>query len=102
VLPFKSTFFDLPARLMVPVLPVAIRYVSVDGGVLPAQACSPVAWFGDEPLGPSVWRVLGMQRIEVCVTCSRPILAGSASDRKALARAAQAEVGAAYWTLPDV
>lgn len=102
VLPFKSTFFDLPARLMIPVLPVAVRYLSVDGDLLSAQTCSPVAWCGDAPLGPSVWRVLGMQRIEVRVTGSLPIVAESGSDRKALARAAQAEVGTSYWTLLDI
>lgn len=102
VLPFKSTFFDLPSRLMVPVLPVAVRYVGVDGERLPAGERSPLAWFGDAPLAPSVWQVLGMQSIDVRVACAKALDATSGADRKELARAAQAAVGSAYWALLDI
>lgn len=102
VLPFKSTFFDLPSRLMVPVLPVAIRYLSVDGMLMPANEPSPLAWHGDEPLGSSLWRILGMGRIEVRVSCASLLHAASGSDRKELSRTAQAEVGAVYWTLLEL
>lgn len=101
VLPFKSTFFDLPSRLMVPVLPVAVRYLGIDERLLPAGECSPLAWFGDTPLGPSVWQVLDMRSIDASVTCVKPLEATSGADRKELARTAQAAVGSAYWTTLD-
>lgn len=102
VLPFKSTFFDLPARLMVPVLPVAVRYLSIDGALLPGDKPSPVAWYGDASLAASLWMVLGFTHIEVRVTCAQSLVAASRTDRKELARQAQARVGEAYWTLLDV
>jgi len=101
VLPFKSTFFDLPARLMVPVLPVAVRYRRVDGAMLSDDLPSPVAWYGDAPLGASLWKVLGFGHIEVEITCAPLLLAASRSDRKDLARQAQARIGEAYWMLLD-
>lgn len=55
---FRSSFFDVPARLKIPVQPVSIKYLSSNGD-------NPVAWYGDMYLLPHLWRILGMRHIDV-------------------------------------
>ncbi|KAF0181888.1 MAG: 1-acyl-sn-glycerol-3-phosphate acyltransferase [Nitrospirae bacterium] len=104
LLEFKSTFFDLPARARLPVLPVALRYMSVDGRTVPADAVSPVAWFGNAPLAPNVWQLFGMHELVVRVAAGAPLCSSenAGGDRKKLAQEARARVAEAYWTAEDV
>lgn len=55
---FKSSFFDVPARLKIPVQPVSIKYLSSNGN-------NPIAWYGDMYLLPHLWKILGMRYIDV-------------------------------------
>ncbi|HSW64848.1 MAG TPA: 1-acyl-sn-glycerol-3-phosphate acyltransferase [Dissulfurispiraceae bacterium] len=103
LLEFKSTFFDLPVRARLPVLPVALRYMSVDGRTVPADVVPPVAWFGDVPLAPNVWQLFGMHELVVRVVAASPLRFSedADSDRKRLAQEARARVAEAYWTPED-
>ena len=94
---FKSTLFDAPAVLGVPVLPVSIKYTAVDGREIEAADVDLVAWHGNQPLLPHVWRLLGCRRIDAVVylnaaiTCS-PIEGSRSQLRKELAGRTQEEI----------
>lgn len=75
---FKSTFFDAPARLKIPVQPVSIKYLSSDGN-------NPIAWYGDMYLLPHLWRILGMRHIDVSLYFS-PIIKDETGFSRARAR----------------
>ena len=98
VMEFKSAFFDLPLRACVPVVPIAVQYLAADGKEDPAEATAAIAWFGDAPLLPNVWRVLGMRAIRVRLVSGAVLVPGSSeiTDRKALARAARDSVARSY------
>ena len=102
VLEFKSTFFDLPARARLPVLPVAVRYMSVDDHAIPVSVVPPVAWFGDAALAPNFWQMLGLRRLVVRVAAAAPLCfsGDDVGNRKMLAHEARARVAEAYW-MPD-
>ncbi|MFO0753265.1 MAG: lysophospholipid acyltransferase family protein [Thermodesulfovibrionales bacterium] len=79
---FKSTLFQVPAKLNLPVLPLSLRYSRVDGAPLTPERMDAVAWYGDMPLFPHVWNLLGFRRIEARVRFNPPLPA--AEGRKAL------------------
>ena len=63
---FKSTLFDLPAKTRMPVIPVSLRYTSIDSQPIKTKdAMDTIAWYGGMRLLPHVWNILGIRRIDV-------------------------------------
>ncbi|MBN2655174.1 MAG: 1-acyl-sn-glycerol-3-phosphate acyltransferase [Nitrospirae bacterium] len=95
VLPFKSSFFELPLIMDCPIVPVSIRY----SAPLPEDAKNIVAWHGNEPFLRHFWRLLGCKTISVNVYFS-PQLSHSdkhnGQTRKELAMLAHETVRARY------
>lgn len=94
---FKSTLFDAPATLGVSVLPVSIKYTAVDARKIGPDDMDLVAWHGNQPLLPHVWRLLGHRRIDAVVylnaSIACPSSEGSRSQlRKDLAVRTQEEI----------
>jgi 1-acyl-sn-glycerol-3-phosphate acyltransferase len=81
LLPFRSSFLDLPFALGQPVHPVAIRYATPAGS---PPARDAVCWWGGTPLLPHVLRLLRLPRIEARVRLGPPIAAATGEDRKHL------------------
>ncbi|MCC6347645.1 MAG: hypothetical protein IT388_10705, partial [Nitrospirales bacterium] len=79
---FKSTLFQVPVELNVPVLPLSLRYSHVDGTPLTPERMDTVAWYGDMPLFPHFWNLLGHRSIEARVRFNPPLPA--VEGRKAL------------------
>lgn len=80
LLPFRSPLLELPAKLGRPVHWAAISY-RVPAGCPPVHLA--VTWWGDMPLGPHLWQLLKLPRIEATLTFgAEPVTAG---DRKQLA-----------------
>jgi 1-acyl-sn-glycerol-3-phosphate acyltransferase len=63
---FKSTFFDLPAKAKIPVIPVSLRYTSIDSQPIKTRhEMDSIAWYGGMKLLPHAWNILGYRRIDV-------------------------------------
>lgn len=62
---FKSTFFDLPAKARIPVIPVSIKYTHISGEPIGQDKMDNIAWYGGMKLLPHVWNILGCRRIDV-------------------------------------
>jgi len=77
LLPFKSTPFAAVGEGGAMIRPVLIRYDEPPGR-------PPVCWFGDAPLLPHAWQVLGMRRIDAHVRLLPPA-DPAGRDRKDLA-----------------
>ncbi len=97
VVPFKSALFSLaehPAlhdRLIVQ--PLSIAYTRTrDGTPLVGPLRALYAWFGEASLAPHLARVLGSPGGEVELRFLAPIRAAAATNRKLLARQAEAAV----------
>lgn len=91
VLPFRSSFLDLPAKRQLPVHWAAISYATP--GDDPPAALS-VGWWGNMPFGPHVRELLKLDRIDATVVFgARPVVE---HNRKALAARLHAEVSRAF------
>ena len=88
VLPFKSALFsvaDYAAGGGLPVQPVTIAYVRLDGIPLGRFYRPFFAWYGDMALAPHLWTMLGMGVVGVEVIFHPPVTLAALGSRKALA-----------------
>ncbi len=81
IMPFKCTFFKVPASMNIPVTPASIRYSP--------EVRDDVAWYGGMKLAPHFWKLVGMRRIEASLYFGPPISGAADSqsgveDRKSL------------------
>jgi len=72
--------------------PLAIAYTGLYGLPLGRFRKPHVAWYGDMDMAPHLWSVLKRAEIDVDVMWLEPIVYTAGSDRKAIARQAEAAV----------
>jgi len=65
VLPFKKTIFTCPIRAGVPILPITIRYLTIDGEPFGDANRDRVCWYGDMGFVDHFWRFLKLKRMVV-------------------------------------
>lgn len=99
VLPFKTALFGAAQAALkrsgageVAIQPVSVAYVRAHGLPLGRFHRPLAAWPGDVGLGPHLLRFLSEGAIDVEISFGAPIAFTEASDRKAVARRAEAEV----------
>ncbi|HEX7966673.1 MAG TPA: lysophospholipid acyltransferase family protein, partial [Stellaceae bacterium] len=89
VLPFKSALFSVAsytgAHGPLPVQPVSVAYVRLDGIPLGRFHRPFFAWYGDMTLAPHLWTMLGLGIVDIDVTFHPPVTLAQFGSRKALA-----------------
>jgi 1-acyl-sn-glycerol-3-phosphate acyltransferase len=83
VMPFKSSFFELPLLINCPVISVTIIYSDSDTD--PDAKTTIAAWYGNEPFIKHFWRLLGCPVLRVKVHFNTRIETGNIQTRKELA-----------------
>lgn len=99
LLAFKSTLFgaaqaalsEIPEQSVL-VQPVAIAYTRAQGVVMGRQARARLAWIGDAPLLGHIRSLFAAGAIDAVLCFGEPIAFCETGDRKAVARAAEAQV----------
>lgn len=118
VLPFRSALMgaaecevgkDAEGRVQhVPVQPVSISYVGLNGVPMGRENRPLFAWYGDMDLVPHLWEAVKTGPFDAVVEFHAPMTVDQVGDRKALAATAEAIVRAgqaralsgAYWDAP--
>lgn len=89
VLPFKSALFSAAdyrgPHGSLPVQPVSVAYLRLDGIPLGRFYRPFFAWYGDMDLAPHLWTMLGLGMVEIEVTFHPPVTLAEWASRKALA-----------------
>jgi len=75
LLPFKTAFFAAAAQKNVPILPIAIRYLSVDGEPANEDHVERIAYYGDIPFMTHLKRTLSLRSLVVRLTVLEPVAA---------------------------
>jgi len=91
MLPFRSGFFQAAVEANAPVVPAAIRYLTLDGKPISVAERNVVGWYGKEPFLGHAWRLVSRRWVEAEVRFGAP-LHPPHQDRRTLARAAEAKV----------
>ncbi|MBM3502290.1 MAG: 1-acyl-sn-glycerol-3-phosphate acyltransferase [Alphaproteobacteria bacterium] len=96
VLPFKSAFFAVAERPIngrpLLVQPVSVAYTALDGIPLGRQLRPIFTWFADMDLFSHLWGVMGAGPGTVEVQFHPPVTIEAFADRKALAKACEAQI----------
>ena len=90
LLRFRSSHFEPARQARAYVQPVFLDYVAIAGLVATRSERASVAWYGDTPFLPSLWRVLACGGLRCDVHYGEAIPFDAAADRKALARQVEA------------
>jgi 1-acyl-sn-glycerol-3-phosphate acyltransferase len=96
VLPFRSSLFAAAAKAIggtqVPIQPVSIAYVGLNGLPSGRQHRPHLAWYGAMDLFPHLAKVIRAGPVDVRVTFGTPLRLDSKAERKVLARSLETAV----------
>jgi 1-acyl-sn-glycerol-3-phosphate acyltransferase len=96
VLPFKVSLFDAAIAAGVPVQPVCLNYLTIDGRSVDIESGRRLFWYGDMEFLPHLWALMFVDHVEVEVTVLDPVAIDHGVDRKALAGQAWKQISTCY------
>ena len=96
VLQFKPSLFAASLIAKVPVLPLTIRYPSIDGKLFSEENRDIVCWYGNMEFTGHFLRMLQCKKIEALVTIHQPIIPSTFSTPQSLAFQAYAVVASSF------
>jgi len=73
ILPFKKTIFSGPIKAGVPILPVTIRYATINHEPFSSRNCDLVCWYGSMTFADHFWRVMNLKGFTVEITVHPPV-----------------------------
>jgi 1-acyl-sn-glycerol-3-phosphate acyltransferase len=88
VLPFNGLFFASAVRSQAPVLPLTIKFQSVNGRPADREALDTVCWYGEMNFARHFWNLLNIESAEVSLMIDESIKPARAQRAKVLARVA--------------
>jgi len=74
VLPFKKAIFSSPILAETPILPITLRYTSVNKQPFSPENCDLVTWHSDMTFVDHFWGVLNLKGFEVEVVINPPLV----------------------------
>ena len=92
---FKRSLFQIALNVNCPVLPVCIKYTTIDGQAINENNPDLVCWYGDMTFGPHFWALLG-RKIEVEITILESIVQPTSKTRTELSEAVYTQIHDCY------
>lgn len=92
VLPFKGLFFASAIRAKAPILPLTIKFQSVDGRPMNQELLDVVCWYGEMAFARHFWKLLRIKSVEVSLMINEPIEPNRAIGAQSLAELARERV----------
>lgn len=92
VLPFNGLFFASAVRSQAPVLPLTIKFQSVNGRPADREALDTVCWYGEMNFARHFWNLLNIESAEVSLMIDESIKTARAQRAKVLARVARERI----------
>src|SRR5262245_62041969 len=89
VMPFKGLFFASAIRSQAPVLPLTIKFQSVNGKPVDMEGLDLLCWYGEMDFAPHFWKLLNIKSAEVSLMINEAIKPARARRAKALAQVAR-------------
>jgi lyso-ornithine lipid O-acyltransferase len=92
VLPFNGLFFASALRSRTTVLPLTIKFQSVNGRPMDRETLDAVCWYGEMVFARHFWNLLNIESAEVVLMINEPIEPARAQWAKALAQTARERI----------
>lgn len=100
VLPFKKTMLTSAAGTNVPIKIMVINYRRINGRNLDHGLRDYVCWYGDMSFPPALWRLFGLQSIDVDLSFHDEIRVSSVEDRHEVTRLAHEAISRHFTPIP--
>lgn len=97
VLKFRRPLFNAAIDANVPVLPITINYLSIDGVPLQSTNRDVICWYGDMPFFPHIMSLFSTKKIRAQVVVGKPL--SPALEVTELADLSYAHVSSQFKTL---
>jgi 1-acyl-sn-glycerol-3-phosphate acyltransferase len=88
VLPFKKSLLTAAAGTGVPIMPVVLNFISVNGEPVSKKWRDHVCWYGDHSFVAAMWRLLSTREIKASLEFLHPIHVHSEEERTHVAEKA--------------
>src|SRR5215475_14791292 len=92
VLPFNGLFFASAVRSQASVLPLTIKFQSVNGRPVDRESLDTVCWYGEMDFARHFWNLLNIESAEVSLMINEPIKPARARRAKVLAQIARERI----------
>ncbi len=98
ILPFKKSLFRVPFQTGFPILPICLKYKTIDGEAFSSQNCDRVCWYDEMTFAPHFLQLMGLREMQVDLTYLEPLNPADFDSHGELARAAQDQITSAYFS----
>lgn len=98
ILPFKKSLFRVPFQTQFPILPICLKYKSVDGEPFSPKNCDRVCWHGDMTFGPHYLQLMNLTELTAEVQYLDPLNPADYANHGDLAAAAEKVIKEAYFS----
>lgn len=97
LLPFKKSLFRVPFQAKdYPILPICLKYESIDGEPFGPNNCDKVCWYGDMTFAPHILQLMKVKEMRVKVQYLDPLFPENFADHGALTQEAFRQINEAY------
>lgn len=100
VLPFKKTLMTAAAGTGVPILPVTVNFLKVNGEPMSHKWRDYVFWYGDLTFFPAMLRALSLKSVELELDFAEPLYCHSEEERRVIAEKVYSEVLSRFKPIP--
>lgn len=98
ILPFKKSLFRVPFQAQFPILPICLKYRTIDGKPFSMENCDRVCWHGDMTFAPHFLQLLGVKEVIVDVHYLNPLYPKDFANHGDLALAARESISQVYFS----
>lgn len=100
ILPFKKSLFRVPFQTSFPILPICLKYKTVNGEAFSEKNCDQICWYDDMTFGPHFLQLMGLKELTVEVYYLDPLDPNNYENHGELAQAARDQITSVYFD-PD-
>lgn len=97
ILPFKKSLFRVPYQTSFPILPICLKYISVDGEPFSPQNCDRICWYGDMTFGPHYLQLMSLKELKAEIHYLDPLDPKDYASHGELAAAAEERIKKVYF-----
>ncbi len=96
ILPFKKSLFRVPFQTKFPILPICLKYRSINGEPFSKENCDQICWYDDMTFAPHFLQLMAMKELVVDVHYLDLIDPKDFESHGALAEAARDRINQVY------
>lgn len=100
LLPFKKSLFRVPFQTGFPILPICLKYKTIDGEPFSPENCDRVCWYDEMTFGPHFLQLMDLKGMQVEVNYLEPLHPEDFQNHGDLSQAAQSSIEQAFYPNP--